>query len=88
MSEWKQVTQDEFQMFLDSYPRVLQGNMNGIFEPPRWEFHDFSDGKVSPESMVGFVKMNDESYPPPQPRDYYWREKLANSKTYYTKKGE
>jgi hypothetical protein len=86
MSEWKQISQDEFQMFLDSYQIVLHGNINGIFEPPRWEFHDFSDGKVSPESMVGFVKMNDESYPPPKPREYFLRQKLADARTYYVPK--
>jgi hypothetical protein len=47
----KHVTQDEFEHFITTYPRVLDRNVAMMAEPPVVTFNDFTLGKW-PASIV------------------------------------
>lgn len=64
MKGFKEVTKEEFQEFVKSYPNKLDWNVSGACEPPLGGHNDFTDGKVWPESMVTKVFIMDGS-------DYY-----------------
>lgn len=48
----KDVTQKEFNEFLDKFPTDLVFDMNGICDPMVATYNDFTNGKIWPESIV------------------------------------
>lgn len=52
MSKFKSVTKDEFEVFLDKYPRKLVRNVTSICEPPLVSFNDFERAPYWPDSVV------------------------------------
>jgi len=53
------VNQEEFENFLDSYPKgALKADVYRISEPAVLTYNDFSDGKKWPESIVASVTLN------------------------------
>ena len=48
----KQVSRQEYIRFIKNYPRDLDFDCTGIFEPPLGTYNDFSNEKVWPESIV------------------------------------
>lgn len=72
MSKFKQVTEQEFNEFVDNYPNKLLWNVTRICEPPMGNHNDFTSGKVWPESMVTKVVLtNGEAYYDHEPNSYY-----------------
>lgn len=61
MSNFKQVTKEEFDKFVSEYPNKLDWDVTGICEPPLGSHNDFTEGKVWPESMVTKVRLFDGS---------------------------
>ena len=59
MSNFKQVSKEEFKQFIENYPNKLEWDVAGMCEPPYGSYNDFSDGKVWPESVVASVIMNE-----------------------------
>jgi hypothetical protein len=61
MTEFTQVTEEEFKTFLNEYPKSkLEWNCTGICEPPIGTYNDFSLGDW-PESIVAKINMFDGS---------------------------
>lgn len=52
LSEFKQVSVDEFRQFIRDYPHKLIVDICGISEPPLVSYNDFTAGLVWPESIV------------------------------------
>lgn len=48
----KKVSKEEFQTFLDNYPRKLTYDWTGIFEPPAISYNDFELANRWPYSVV------------------------------------
>lgn len=59
--EFKEVSKEVFDAFINTYPRKLEWNITNISEPPLGTWNDFADGKKWPESIVAQVKLYDES---------------------------
>jgi len=75
MSEFKQVSREQYESFVASYPNKLSYDVTCICEPPMGSYNDFSDGKVWPESMVAKVRMYDGSaYYEGQQAEYFIKE--------------
>lgn len=72
---YKQVSKEEFEEFIKSYPKKLEIDVCGISEPPLISYNDFSLGKF-PESIVAkeWAISND-------PKDYLYD---PNPKFYIT----
>ncbi len=64
MSDYKQVTKEEFEKFEEEYGIPLDRDVTGICEPPLLTLNDFSKGKKWPESIVAKAYIMDGS-------DYY-----------------
>jgi len=56
MNETKQVSQREFEEFIQGYQKPLKKDWSAMFMPPFISYNDFSDGKVWPQSVVAFIK--------------------------------
>ncbi len=52
MSNWKQVSAEEFETFVANYPTKLSYNAARMYEPPIISYNDFGGGKKWPDSMV------------------------------------
>tara|TARA_R110000764_G_scaffold227600_1_gene317804 strand:- start:370 stop:597 length:228 start_codon:yes stop_codon:yes gene_type:complete len=72
MKDYKKVTKEEFDKFVNEYPNKLDWNVTGICEPPLCSYNDFTNGKVWPKSMIAKVKMYDGSeYHGGRTKEYY-----------------
>lgn len=49
---FKEVTREEYLVFVKNYPTKLHFDCTGICDPPLGSYNDFSHGKVFPESIV------------------------------------
>jgi hypothetical protein len=58
MKDFKIVSKEEFKKFVKEYPKELHKHAVMICEPPLITYHDFSDGKKYPESII--AKFSDE----------------------------
>jgi len=52
LNKFKEVTRDEYLLFIRNWPNKLVFDFAGMCEPPMGSHNDFTDGKVWPESMV------------------------------------
>lgn len=68
----KQVSKEEFEEFISSYPNELTKNINGIFEPPLITYNDFSNG-IFPDSAVAWIHFF-ENYPKDGKEPYRFKE--------------
>jgi hypothetical protein len=68
----RQVTKEEFDAFVASYPAPLTGDVYRISEPPQRHLNDFSNGKVWPKSVVASVELT-ETYGKDDPEPYRWK---------------
>lgn len=66
MSEWKDVTREELDAYVKTYPRRLERNVTRICDPWMVNYNDFTLGNW-PESMVARYSEGD---PPNDPG--YW----------------
>lgn len=71
----KNVTKEEFDEFLRTYPRPLKCDVNGICEPPAVSYNDFALANRWPYSIVASTHLyeNDPNhyyYEPPETRVY------------------
>lgn len=57
MGKFRQVEKGEYDDFVANYPRPLMFNVHQTFEPPMGAHHDFSDGKLYPDSVVAYRVM-------------------------------
>jgi len=46
VSSFEQVSAEEFRAYINNYPHVLRTDVNGIYDPPMLEYHDFSIGEI------------------------------------------
>lgn len=83
----KKVSKEEFQTFLDNYPRKLTYDWSGISEPPVISYNDFELANRWPYSVVAYTWAYSDD-----PNDYYYSsnpsffimenyEEVFNSKT-------
>ena len=85
----KKVTKEEFNEFLDNYPRKLKCDVCGISEPPLVTYNDFELADRWPYSVIASTCVysddpNDYFYEPEEKRDYYIvenYEEVFNSRT-------
>ena len=73
----KQVSREEYQAFIENYPRKLVKDVCSISEPPLITFNDFTLGNW-PESIVARTWaysdiLEDRYYEPIETRKYYIR---------------
>ena len=81
MTEFIQVSKEEFEEFVNSYPNKLDWNVTGICEPPMGSHNDFSDGAVWPDSMVTKVFIMDGSaYYGGKHSEYYIKQSKGETK--------
>lgn len=66
---YREVTEAELRSFIKAYPRKLQFDINGVFQPPLAGFYDFSIG-VGPAALVAWFKADDPE------RDFHIRTDL------------
>jgi hypothetical protein len=55
----KEVTKEEFDAFLASYPRPLERNVTTICEPPNINYNDWTVAPAWPESVVASYSVGD-----------------------------
>jgi hypothetical protein len=72
----KKVTKQEFQDFLNNYPRKLTKHYCGISDPPSISYNDFKLSDCWPDSVVANTweysdKPGDYYYEPEEKRRYY-----------------
>jgi hypothetical protein len=72
MNIWKEVSQKDFKIFINSYPNKLTTNTCFMCEPPRLEFYDFS---IKNEANGETIKA------------YLYDDYLDNDKRHYFVKG-
>ena len=85
----KKVTKEEFNEFLNKYPRRLACDVCGISEPPAISYNDFKLADRWPYSIVANTWAYDDDpngyfYEPEEKRDYYIvenYEEVFNSRT-------
>ena len=85
----KKVTKEEFDEFLNKYPRRLTYDVCGISEPPAISYNDFKLADRWPYSIVANTYAYDDDpngyfYEPEEKRDYYIvenYEEVFNSRT-------
>ena len=85
----KKVTKEEFEKFINDYPRKLECDCSGICEPPAVSYNDFELANRWPYSIVASTWLYDDDpdgyyYEPEEERDYYIVEnyqELFDSKT-------
>lgn len=85
----KKVTKEEFNNFLNKYPRRLACDVCGISEPPAISYNDFKLADRWPYSIVANTWAYDDDpngyfYEPEEKRDYYIvenYEEVFNSRT-------
>jgi hypothetical protein len=76
MSNKKQVTKEEFDQFISSYPNTLETDVAQMFEPPLKTWNDFTIAPKWPDSVVAFSKLYDGSdYHDGMQPEYYIFEK-------------
>jgi hypothetical protein len=73
---FKRVTKQEFEEFLNLYPRALEKHGSAICEPPNISYNDFELANRWPYSIVAntFLYSDDENsyyYEPPEEKKYY-----------------
>lgn len=71
----KQVTKEEFEEFIKSYPRPLRIDVCGIYDPPLISYNDFALANRWPYSIVAHTYVYDDDpddhcYAPPEQREY------------------
>ena len=71
----RKVTKEEFDKFIESYPKYLNTDVYAAFEPPLVSYNDFTKGNW-PKSVVASTylysdKVGDHYYEPPEKREYY-----------------
>ena len=87
----KEVTKEEFEEFVNNYPRNLTRDWCGICDPPLISYNDFELANRWPHSVVARTwaysdDPDDIWYEPEENRSYYIvvnHEELFNSKTGY-----
>ncbi len=57
--EWRQVSQEEFYLYIKNYPRELQYNRSEMCEPSLHSYNDFSIANKFPYSMVARFYLKD-----------------------------
>lgn len=71
MKAFKQVSKEEFESFLTSYPRPLSKNIARMFEPAMFTANDFTLGGW-PDSVVAKASLTEgEAYYDNEPTTYY-----------------
>jgi hypothetical protein len=74
------VSEPQFRTFIERYDHKLTHNTLTICDPPHSEYHDFSGGKVWPESVVAYIVRNDATGDKnPVPNEYFIKDELAHS---------
>lgn len=63
----KNVSKEEFEKFLDNYPRKLIVDVAGMFEPPAISYNDFELANRWPYSIVASTYAYDDD-----PKGYYY----------------
>ena len=58
---WIKVSKEDFDHYINAYPRQLEKDVTGICEPPLLTYNDFSGGRKWPESIVAKVKLYNSS---------------------------
>ena len=53
----KEVTKEEFNNFIASYPNPLKYDVAMMYDPAIGSYNDFTDDQVWPDSIVGFIKI-------------------------------
>ena len=59
--EYKEVSKEEFDKFIQEYPNKLERDVTGICEPPLATYNDFTIASKWPESVVAKVDLYDGS---------------------------
>lgn len=70
----KSVTQQEFEDFIKNYPRPLEKDCYGAFEPPLITYNDFELADKWPYSVVAYTYLYDDTghyYVPENKRKYF-----------------
>ena len=71
MSEFREVTGEEFSAFMENYPRPLSKDIARRYEPALFTANDFSLGNW-PESIVAKASLTEgEAYYDHEPTKYY-----------------
>lgn len=72
---FKKVTKEQFDLFVQIYPEKLDYHVTHICEPPLGSYNDFSVGKKWPDSMVAKIVLNESMKGHPayhgEPNDYF-----------------
>ena len=69
--QWKEVSEEEFKLYVKNYPRKLEYDWTGISDPPLCSYNDFTISNRWPYSMVA-------KFFPMEPGDYYgWDAKTS-----------
>lgn len=57
--EWKEVSHEEFTVFVNAYPRPLAGDVCGMSEPPLVAYYDFDVAEGWDAMVAKFHKYED-----------------------------
>jgi hypothetical protein len=68
----KEVTKDEFDKFIESYPRKLTTQISGMAEPSVLLYHDFEKYQGW-EAVVGLVNLYERYSKDPKDYPYVWQ---------------
>ena len=58
MEKYKEVSEQEFNEYINNYPNKLEWDYYNVPIPPEKTANDFSNGKVWPESVVAKIELN------------------------------
>ena len=58
-----EVSKEEFDKFIHDYPRKLEKDVAGMYEPPLLTFNDFMVAPMWPRSVVASVMLYEHGYP-------------------------
>ena len=73
MNEYVEVTQEVFDDFIWTFPRILTIYVTAICEPPMKSYNDFSGGLVWPQSVVAKVQLFEDCVYGKEPNKYFIR---------------
>jgi len=81
MKNKTQVTKEEFEKFISTYPNTLQTDVAHFFEPPIKTWNDFTMANKWPDSVVAYCELYDGSdYHGGMQPEYFIFEKYYNQK--------
>ncbi len=67
-SDYQLASKEDYEAFIKNYDKQLNVDYPGVF--PILSHNDFSDGKVWPESVVAFQRIDEQGS---EPTEYYIR---------------